>query len=60
MKKSALSILQQIRRSVGSVFLVLLGIIFLTGLLPSSLQKVYAEERKGRKPKNLSSCWEAI
>ena len=44
MKKSALSILQQIRRSVGSVFLVLLGIIFLTGLLPSSLQKVYAEE----------------
>lgn len=44
MKKSALSILQQIRRSEGSVFLVLLGIIFLTGLLPSSLQKVYAEE----------------
>ena len=44
MKKSALSILKQIRRSVGSVFLVLLGIIFLTGLLPSSLQKVYAEE----------------
>ena len=44
MKKSALSILRQIRWRVGSVFLVLLGIIFLTGLLPSSLQKVYAEE----------------
>ena len=44
MNKYAHFILQQIRWSVGSVLLVLLALIFLTGLLPSDLQKVYAEE----------------